>query len=156
MADRLSWWVIPGALVVLARVLTLAAGEPVSERAVAATAAGAVDQVVVRDAAGQRSLPFPLSALTETAFVVTVPKALVGQRGTMTLWRRLAGGREPKAWLTFQAKVRADATIPIAGLAKGRYDVELALACGTTTKSFVVNNATCPGELVLVEAAPAR
>src|SRR5687768_1119527 len=122
MAQRLSWWVIPGALVVLCRVATLN-GEPAPQVAEPVEATVLPDRVAVREASGRRHAAFPLAAFARNAFVVVVPPELAGRKVTMTIWRRLAGGREATPWLTLEPRVRADATLPIAGLAAGRYDL---------------------------------
>lgn len=157
MADRLGWWVIPGALVVLARVVTLGPAVP-QDDAVALDASLANDAVVLQDASGRRSAPVSWSALTGNALVVTVPRDLVGEEGTLTIWRRLDGQLEREPWLRFEAKVRDDATIPVAGLSAGAYDLRLTFAQGGTVRTFATQGATAPGAWVIAEpaATPAR
>ena len=157
MADRLSWWVIPGALVVLLRVATLAAPTPEPEvDSVAAPATVGSGHVVVRDASGERSVPIPAVDLVRNPFVLTVPADFVGQSGSMTLWRRLSSGREATPWLEVRPRVRSDATIPISGLTPGRYDVELRFDNGGSLPCLLrADDRTAPGHVSLVPALPA-
>lgn len=156
MADRLSWWVIPGALVVLARVVTLGHVEPGPDDAVALEATAAADAVVLQDASGRRSGPVSWSSLASTALVVTLPGDLAGQTATVALWRRFDGVREADVWLSFDAKVRDDATLPIAGLAAGRYDLQLTFAAAGTVRKFATQDALAPGAWTIAEPAPVR
>lgn len=156
MADRLSWWVIPGALVVMARVVTLGTVDAAPADAVALEAAVAADSVVLQDASGRRAGPLAWSSLTANALVVTVPPDLIGELGTVTIWRRLDGGLERAAWLTFDARVRDDATIPIAGLSAGAYDLQLTFAAGGTVRRFATQNVPAPGVWTIAEPAPVR
>lgn len=154
--NRLRWWVIPGAMIVLARVVTLggqdggaATGTP--EDAVALPAA-----VAALDASGRRVL-LPMAELAAQALVVTVPEDLAGGRVTMTAWRRLGGEREGTPWLTARPRVRSDATLPIAGLPAGRYDVKLVFGDGEAARTFVRDDIAVPGALTFVPgAAPGR
>jgi len=117
MNERLRWWVLPGAIVVLLRVVTLGDSghdAPPPGAPVEASASGGT--VAVLEASGRRSPPQTLPLTTATAFVVGVPERHRGQRGEMTLWRRIDGQREAGAWLTLRPRVKADGTIPIAGL----------------------------------------
>ena len=155
MADRLSWWVIPGALVVLARVVTLGS-EPASDAAVARDATAAADQVVLQDASGRRSGPVSWGSLAAAALVVTVPGDLAGQQATVAIWRRFDGVREAEVWLTFDAKVRDDATIPIAGLAAGRYDLQITFASTGIVRRFATQDAVAPGAWTIAEPASVR
>lgn len=134
MATRLSWWTIPATVVVLVRVVTLdpkpdaAIAEPAGEPAPAVAAADpppapGADMVVLRDAAGSRLGPLPLSF--DDALVLRVPAALARQRVDFTLRRHLPHAEQPSLWLRGAPLVRDDATIPILGLPAGRYTVEL-------------------------------
>ena len=126
MNDRLRWWVLPGAMLVLLGVLTL--GEPDAAGDVAAVeASDGSGTTAVVGASGRRLGELPLPVGGAGAFVVTLPVGQARARGTMRLWRRLATGREAQPWLQFRGRVRGDGTIPIAGLAVGDYDVELQL-----------------------------
>lgn len=155
MADRLSWWVIPGALLILLRVATWtdAGTGPANPGAGAGTEPGTV---VVREASGRRLRAVPVADWTAGAFVVALPKACAGQVATMTLWRRVDGARERSPWLSLQPTVRADSTIPIAGLAAGCYDVVVSFGTGPARQTFAANGAQVPGDLALTEPAPAR
>lgn len=160
MADRLRWWVIPGALVVMARVVTLdhaPAATEVPTHVVPATAPAKASKVL--EASGRRVRADALPAFGEQALVVRVPTELAGQRVEMTVWRRGTEGREAKAWLVFAPRVRDDATIPIAGLAAGRYDLVLRCdgeAPGNAGRVFAADGITAPGQIVFGEATPGR
>ena len=126
MVQRLRWWVIPGSLVVLARVVTLPSGEAaVLPAAPARDAVAFAERAVLQDASGTRSGVLPFETVPQAAFVITLPAALVGQRGHKQVWRRVEGAREALPWLTLQPRVRDDGTLPMTGLQAGRYDVEL-------------------------------
>lgn len=155
MADRLSWWVIPGALFILLRVATWTdAGGGTANRS--AGVGAEPGPVVVREASGRRLRAVPAADWSASAFVVALPKAFAGQVATMTLWRRVDGVRERSPWLSLQPTVRGDATIPIAGLAAGSYDVVVSFGAGPARQSFAANGAQAPGDLALTEPAPAR
>jgi len=151
MNERLRWWVLPGAIVVLLRVVTLGDSghdAPPPGAPVEASASGGT--VAVLEASGRRSPPQTLPLTTATAFVVGVPERHRGQRGEMTLWRRIDGQREAGAWLTLRPRVKADGTIPIAGLGAGRYDVALRFDDAV----LVAENVTAPGAVSLQPSAP--
>lgn len=155
MADRLSWWVIPGALVVLMRVATLT-GDEAPATAPAADAVVAPAQVVVRDAAGKRSRPIPMAGLLAKTLLITLPATCAGETVALTVWRRIDGRREATPWLTLAPRVRADGTLPFAGLAAGCYDVVATCGTGAGLRTFAANAITSPGELALTEATPSR
>ena len=141
MADRLSWWVIPGALVVLTRVVTLGAPADDAPRGVAREAMHAEDVVVLQDATGRRTKPVSFAALTATALVVHLPATLAGRAAQITVWQH---GARPvgSPWLQVEVDVGADGTVPIAGLAAGRYDVRATFASG---QSFAATEVAAPG-----------
>jgi hypothetical protein len=153
MADRLSWWVIPGALVILARVVTLGSEpQPATHEPVPATAID--DPVVLQDASGRRSDVLSWSELTASALVLAVPQAQVGGKATVTLWRRIDGRREAKPWFEAPCQVRDDGTISIAGLPAGAYDAQVALGVGGDARSFAASAIQAPGRVTMA-AAPA-
>jgi len=154
MADRLSWWVIPGALVVLARVVTLGAPEPGVSQAVALEATHVPDPVVLRDAAGRRSEPLAWDSLVGSALVVKAPSQFAGADAALKVWRRVDGKVEAEAWLSFDARVRDDATIPIAGLPAGRYDVQVSFGSGAGAHTAA--DVVVPGACSLAAPAPVR
>ena len=149
MADRLRWWVIPGALVVLCYVVVqgdaatrrplpgpaLPVAAPLGE-----TAAG---PVVVRDAAGRRSEPLVLP--TAGALVLQLPTEFAGEPVTLTLWRRTAAGREASPWLTATPKVRDDAVLPLGGQPAGRFDVEVVHGSGSLAQRLLATDVVVPG-----------
>ena len=133
MSHPSRWWTIPGALLVLAGVLTLgdrtSGRSPGRERAVIGTpvamaAAELPGEVFVRDASGQRRL-LALDALAGEVLIVSLPKRCAGKRVHLTLWRRIDGVRESQAWIDIRPPVRSDATVPMAGIVAGRYDVRV-------------------------------
>lgn len=139
MNGRLRWWVIPGAFVVMARIVTLDNDAPRQLAAPAASAPAVLGPVVAREASGTRSAPFVLGR--PDAFVLHLPQPWAGRRITLRAAR--AGASE--AWFTATPRVRADGSLPLAGLQPGRYDVEL--ACGDQLLRATALSA--PGEHVL-------
>lgn len=125
MADGLRWWVIPGALVILARAVTLPPREATVPVAPAAASRSDDAQLVrVQDASGSRqelTLPVP----TAQALFVDCPAILATRRVDMVIWRRIDGVREAEPWLRLRPRVRTDHIVPIAGLPAGHYDVEV-------------------------------
>ena len=157
MADRLRWWLIPAALLVMARVVTL--GEPaidVPPPAVPAT--GKLQQKQVHEATAPRLhlRSDQLDTAAERAFFVAVPADFAGLRAKVTLWRRTANGREGTPWLVFAATVRDDGTVPISGLAAGHYDVAVQLPTAAEETTFAIDDAVAPGRADLTAAAPLR
>lgn len=150
MNERLRWWVLPLAIVVLLRVVTLGEAAPEAvPPALAIEASESGRTIALLEASGQRTGLVALPAAAG-AFVVSVPTAHRGERGHMTLWRRQDGVREAQPWLTLEPRVAADATIRIAGLAGGRYDVEWR-AAGV---ALVALDAAAPGQADVVPLAP--
>jgi hypothetical protein len=142
MAERLRWWVIPGAVVVLLRVLTLesGAGAPTATSPAPDTAVG---PVVARDAIGQRSAPRAPSV--RDAFVLQLPSDWAGQRVAMRAFRRIGGLPDASPWFTAAPRVRSDATLPIAGMQAGCYDVEIVTGEGTARRELHGNDLAMPG-----------
>lgn len=151
MADRLSWWVIPGALVVLTRVVTLGDPTPTTAPTVAQEASHAEDAVVLRDATGRRSEPRSWAALTKGALVVHLPQRYAGRSGQVTVWRQ---GERSTPQLSVHVPVRDDGTIPIAGLGAGQYDVQVCFGAGGAPV-FAERGVAVPGDCTPA-AAPAR
>ncbi len=153
MADRPSWWVIPGALVVLTRVVTLVGDEPAHAPAAAPREASAkADPVVLRDASGRRSPPLSWSALTASSVVLTVPGMKPGDRGALTMWPLPAGRRAAAPAVTAVVPVRDDGTIALGGIAPGRYEVQVVFG----SQAFTGTAVTAPGEHRLTPASPVR
>lgn len=154
MADRLRWWVIPGALVVMARVVTLDSGEATSPRAIPADATTERSAPAAQEASGGH-LRVPLAATsvgTAPAFVLELPATLAGRRVETRVWR--AGeAHQGEPWLHFTSTVRADGTIPIAGLVAGRYDVEVS---DPASGSFGLRAVEAPGRVPFDAAMPLR
>ncbi len=144
MADRLRWWVIPGALLVLVRVVTLG-GDRLASAPVVPVAADAAPVATAVDASASRRR-LPQQALPGGAIVVHAPAALAGQRGDLRIWRRLDGQREAQPWLTCRPRVRDDGTLPFTGLAAGRYDFVFTVAGGT---SWSADDVAVPGSTTL-------
>jgi hypothetical protein len=149
--SRLRWWVIPGALIVLARVVTLDGPVPDGDSSIE-DAVAAEERVIVQDASGSRAV-LPLGGVAAQALVIDVPADLAGERVTLTLWRRLDGRREAKAWMDAQPRVRRDGTLRIAGVAPGHYDVKVVAG----ERSFARDDVAAPGTLSFAaSAAPVR
>ncbi len=148
MTQGLRWWVIPGALVILARTVTLPPREPATTVAPAvATGDDGARLVQVQDASGTRQsllLPVP----TASALIVRCPAELAGRRVQMVIWRRVDGVREASPWLRLSPRVRHDQLVPIAGLAEGHYDIEVS----SGVLRLCANDAVMPGEAVLTTA----
>lgn len=153
MAERIRWWLIPGALVVLVRVVTL--DSPVvpaaTPRAAAAEASHRGGLVVLQEASGHRSKPVEIPHSSK-ALLVTLPAERIGQRAVMTIWRRHGGLREQEPWLVLQPRVRRDGTVPIAGLPAGRYDLEMVFSDGHGSPRWLANDAHVPGGVSLCAA----
>lgn len=157
MGAGVKWWWSPAALLLLLGVLTLVEREPAAgpERAgppsTNASPAGVVpgDQVIVRDASGRRA---QLGLAPTQALILSFPDELRGQRVTMQVFRRIDGEREDAPWLTLTPRVRADGTIPMAGMAAGDYVVEVAHGDVALPPAFV----TAPGRHAFGLATPPR
>lgn len=157
MADRLRWWVIPAALLVMARVVTL--GEPALDQptpVVPATGKVLGKQAHEASAARVRLPADQIDTADERAFVVALPGEFAGARARCTLWRHTANGRAAAPWLTFTSTVRDDGTVPISGLAAGHYDVAVQLPHGGRDVQFAVDDAVAPGRATLATPAPLR
>jgi hypothetical protein len=139
MTTRLRWWVIPAALVVLVRVVTLPATSAVTPTApatgpAAVPAIGLAERVVLRDASGARRGPVALPAAA-SALLLECGAELAAQRVQVRLWRCQAGAREAAPWLEFVPVVPAAGVLPIAGLAPGSYDLEVRSSSGDVVLS---------------------
>lgn len=143
MADRLRWWVIPGAVLVLARVVTLPPRQEDAAAQVPATARAAF--VMARDAAGHRQ-PLALPATSARALRLSLPTELVGERVQVVLWRLQDGVREPAEWLRFSCTLRPDGIVPILGLPAGPYDVQAEVA----GRAFLAVGAAMPDTVKLI------
>ncbi len=148
MGKPLRWWVIPGAMVVLLRVVTLEGQAPDSAALRAPVPAAApLAEVALLEAAARRIGPVALDA--SAAARIEVPSTWAGRRGQMTVWRRIGGAREATPWLEITPRVRDDGTIPFLGLAAGRYDFELTFVDNGSTVLLTGNDAAVPGTVVL-------
>jgi len=160
MAARLRWWMIPAALVVLARVVTL--GEPAEPAEPAPPAAAAVPAsaarsaapmvetlagpVVVRDAAGQRRGPLALPA---DPLVLRLPAEAAGQRVVLSVFCRDGGARAMAPVLRATPLVSADGIVPIGGLCAGRCDVEVEFGTGPAVQRLCAEDVVVPGTVDL-------
>lgn len=154
MADRLRWWVIPGALVVMARVVTLESGDAAAPRSVPVEATSSRATPAAQDAsAGHLRVPLAATAVgSAQAFVLELPATLAGRRVETTVWRA-GDAHAGEPWLRFSSTVRSDGTIPVAGLAAGRYDVEVHDPAGG---SFGLRSVAAPGRVPFDAATPLR
>jgi len=159
MGAGIKWWWSPAALLLLLLlgVLTLVEREPAAgperagPRSTDASPAGVVpgDQVIVRDASGRRA---QLGLAPTQALILSFPDELRGQRVTMQVFRRIDGEREVAPWLTLTPRVRADGTIPMAGMAAGDYVVEVTHGDVALPPALV----TAPGRHAFGLATPPR
>jgi hypothetical protein len=155
MAPRLRWWMIPGACIVLLRVVTLEPA-PRTERTPATPVAASVRvdaPTAPREATARRARIDADQVTTAAPFVLHLPEAVAGERVQVRLWRRTAGGREHTPWLEFTPRVRQDRAVPIAGLAEGAYDVEVVLPSGKALRASAV---AAPGACEPAAASPLR
>ncbi|MGK0154257.1 MAG: hypothetical protein ACI9SE_001208 [Neolewinella sp.] len=162
MSGQSRWWAIPGALIVLTGVLVFA-GRPeslgedrervrvvVPELAAGELVTGVADVVVARDASGQKRL---LAFGAAQALILVLPSHFAGKNVDVTLWRRLDDQREAEPWIQMRPLVRSDATLPMAGIVPGRYDIEVGLP---DAPHLLVEAAAAPGEVSFVAATPVR
>lgn len=144
MADRLRWWVIPGALVVLVRVVTLGVeAENARDVGFVAEASAPLGETTIAEANGPRLRAMVID--TAGAAMLRFPTAFAGQRGDMVVWRREGGRRASEPWLVLRPRVRDDGTLPFAGLDAGHYDFEFRVD-GVT---LIANDAAVPGDVSL-------
>ena len=144
MAERLRWWVIPGAVVVLLRIVTLESGPgPALRAATGSSPVTSVGPVVARDASGQRSAAMLLSV--PDAFVLRLPGDWAGLRVDMRAWRCIDGVRDATPWFTAAPRVRRDAILPIAGMQRGSYDVEITTGEGSARRELRALHLAMPG-----------
>jgi hypothetical protein len=71
----------------------------------------------------------------------------------VTLWRRLDNQREIESWIRMRPLVHSGATLPMAGVVRGNYDLQVGLP---GEQRLVVDAAQAPGEVSLVMATPVR
>lgn len=122
----------------------------VSQPAVGDQGAGGPDLVMARDASGQRR---PLAFGLAQALVLVLPSHFAGKNVDVTLWRRLDGQRESEPWIRMRPLVRSDATLPMAGIVRGQYDIEVGLP---DAPQLLVEAVTAPGEVSFSAATPVR
>lgn len=142
MAERLAWWAIPGAMLVMLRVATLEPRRSSEPTPLAASAAAMVAQpsaVHLRDASGARREVL-FNPASERVLRLRLPSQYIGERAALTLWRRVDGAREPQPWLSFTTTLRNDATVPIVGLPSSLYDVEATVG----GRTFAARGAAMP------------
>lgn len=137
MAANLRWWAVPVGVLLLHGIVTLAGrhelppgpgplvAQPAEAVAAAPLAEGVAERVRFADASGRRSevVEFPATG----ALQLRLPAAMAEQRLWLRLWRQQALGERTEVW-TATPRLRADGWLPLAGLAHGVYDVEVALA----------------------------
>jgi hypothetical protein len=144
MASPLRWWVIPAALIVMARVVML--GAPGSGARDAKDAAKAVcgGAVLALDAAVRRGI----APAADDALTLHAPAAWRGRRVQLRVWRRVAAAAEPVLWLEGTPRLGRDGSLVVEGLGAGRYDVEVGPADGGAAVRLVrANDVDVPGTL---------
>ena len=144
-------------MVLLTAVLSLDRGSRRGVRLRAETVPPATSErvpelVVARDASGRRQL-LPFGGLAQQALILRMPSGTEGRRATVRLYRRRGATRDAEPWIEAHPQVRADGTIPMAGVVAGDYDVEVELDDGPR---FVAESVTSPGDVPFVHAAPPR
>ena len=182
MSGQSRWLGIPAALLLLTAVLVLgdkpriesgaarATSNPTAEHpqaevrvglgqaassaatAVAATGDG-VAVAMARDASGGRHSQPILVPNKDHALWLNLPESFAGQRIEVTIWRRVGDQREATPWIQMQPLVRADATLPMAGIVPGRYDLAVGLV---GEAKLVVTNVAAPGKVHFATATPLR
>lgn len=169
MSGSLRWWVIPGALVVMTGVLLLGNARPdeaervpsqpskqapasASERRGLESGESGPTVVMARDASGRRQL-MAIDLTESRALILEFPGEFAKQRIDLTLWRRMDGKREAKPWMQLQPLVRADGTLPMAGIVPGNYDIEAGLVGGA---AVLLEDQTAPGRVPFLTATPVR
>lgn len=160
MSGQSRWWAIPGALLVLTGVLAFGDSQP-SQRpapespsapvAPAAQPSDGIDIVMARDASGRRQ-PLAFGPVSQ-ALILQLPEHFAGKNVHVTLWRRLDGSRESTPWIDMEPKVRGDATLPMAGIVPGSYDIQVGLP---GEPQLLVEAAAAPGEVRFGAATPVR
>jgi len=110
------------------------------------------DLVMARDASGRRQL-LPFGGLAQQALILTFPPGCEGRRATVRLYRRNGEARDATPWIEAHPTVRADGTVPMAGVVAGQYDVEVDLDDGP---SFTAARVRSPGGVPFTVAAPPR
>jgi hypothetical protein len=161
MSGQSHWWAISGALLVLIGVLVLADSprQPPKEMDPEVASQPEVsdpcrsDVIMARDASGQlQPLAFE-PADTAQALVLVFPAHFAGKNVDVTLWRRLDNQREAEPWIRMRPLVRSDATLPMAGIVPGQYDIQVGLP---DELQLLVEAAPAPGEVIFVVATPVR
>ncbi len=143
---------VPCASLVLAGVLSLDRGDRSgSEPAPLEAVATAPRLVLAQEASGTRHV-LPLGGLTAQAVILEFPEGCAGERAHVQLFRVVDGQREATPWIEASPNVRADGTVPMAGVVDGVYRVEVELESG---RRFVADAVRAPGEAELA-AAPLR
>lgn len=164
MSGALRWWVTPGAMIVMTGVLTFADEDLSSSKqrtpqatSLAMTAkdvdrAALPEHVMVRDASGKRQ-PFAFAAAASEPLILMLPDHFAGQHIDVTLWRRINDQREQEPWMSLRPLVRADATLPMAGIVPGSYDIEVGLP---DSARFLAVGQKSPGQVSFAAATPIR
>ena len=136
------------------REMRIGIGQAASSPATAVAATGdGVDVTMARDASGGRQhLPI-LVPNQDHALWLNLPESFAGQRIEVTIWRRVGDQREATPWIQMQPLVRADATLPMAGIVPGRYDLAVGLV---GEAKLVVTNVAAPGKVHFATATPLR
>tara|TARA_R110002072_G_scaffold87129_5_gene196665 strand:+ start:6191 stop:6700 length:510 start_codon:yes stop_codon:yes gene_type:complete len=169
MSGQSRWWAIPGALLVLTGVLALAEnqrqpGDQLDPGGASATdvvpqpesdgmIANGSDVVMARDASGERQPMAFGQAVADQALILVMPANFAGKLVDVTLWRRLDNQREAEPWIRMRPLVRSDATLPMAGIVPGAYDIEVGLP---DEPRLLIENTAAPGEVRFVAATPVR
>jgi len=160
MSGALRWCVITGSILLSAVFMALTDRVRLtSQVAQQATAAelplgpSGVSSVMARVANGGRHpLNFD-SAATSQALVLLLPMEWAGQDVDVTLWRRRDNRRDVEPWICMRPMVRSDATLPMAGIVPGQYDIQVGLPAD---QILIVEDAQAPGAVSFVVPTPIR
>lgn len=141
---RCRWWTVPALLLAVVPGL----GSCQGARAGASTAAATVQPerlVRLRIGDGATSEPMRHPAADGATLELAFPERFAGHRIALRIDR--AGATQTEApWLELAPKVRADASLPIAGLPKGSYRLSARLTTdGGTAEALGAAEVTAPG-----------
>lgn len=163
MSGQWLWWTISGLLFALTAVLALPDSSRQATKEIEPAAVVALqpevdeqrrsDPIMARVLSGRRRPLALVPAITAQALVLVFPSYFAGQNVDVTLWRRLDNQRQAEPWIRMRPLVRSDATLPMAGIVPGQYDIEVGLP---GEQHFVVEAAPVPGEECFVVATLVR
>lgn len=154
---RVTWWILPVACVVLARVVTLdgaattpasappsVAGEPAAPSPLGETQA--IGPVVLRDATGSAR---HAAVLPGASFAAQLPSSAVGSRVDFRL-ERVGDNGTRSPWITGTPRVPKDGVLRFAGLPAGIYAVRVQWGSGDGVERRSADRCEVPGTVDLL------